>query len=666
MSTTSELASRYIVDTTKRLAEFDTVGGQAFMVTDKENPSLPLYAFVQNPKIPVRYEVMEALQKKKISGLVCPVDYGVMALKLASLSERFVIIFERPQGQSLFIRMRVNKRLNISHLRSTLPLAFASTLAALHKENIIHRHIRPSNLFFVSADRSDDIMIGECVTAPPGYGTPLDLEPMELMFADPHSRGDGSELADMYQMGATLLTYYKNRPIWENRVRDQILTSRTQIGSFQSLVVGSEQSGSIATLVKGLMDDDKINRWDIKDVLNWFEGSAKKRQHSKVIWNLNKSTLFNGHSYSDRRTLADAFANEPKKAIQFVENLDFAAWIAEAIRSEVMEERVEQLLSVQTSERVISSLTKKDYQIVSRVCAHLHPGGPIRYKDISFMSDAVPSTISAFFNAGADEQIIALKEILNDRSLSTLAEIVGERDMVFFNNLGSLKRVTGTVHSVALGRGLERILYNSYRELPCQSIKLMGKYVDDAGKLASALNSSSFQNTIRAVIFDRHIAAYLASRNEQYATIINNISITERDPSRFAVLALDFFSRIQNDHGLDNMTHLLSMLIEGLRPSVSQLKNKKRKEKVKAHLEKMKQDGDIMKLVSSIDLAKIMTIDKRDFARARATFFRLDRHRNQYSHKYTAKDFQSKVTGYKFIRILAFLVFIIFSVITVV
>lgn len=649
---------RYGVDITKPLTEFNTVGGVAYAVIDKEDSSVPLYAFVQKPEVPVRYNVLDDLKGNKIKGLVCPLDYGVMALELDVKCDRFVIIFERPMGGSLFIGKRVNKRVNIALLRSALPLAFASTLVALHNEGITHRHIRPANIFFMNENSDEDIVLGECVTSPPGFGAPVDLEPMELMFADGASRGYGTVAADMYQMGVSLLTLYKNRPIWEKRARETALKTRVSQGSFQALVAGEDLSGSIVNLIKGLMDDDITNRWSISDVLNWFEGNNKRRVHSKESWILNRAIVFNEETYTDKRMLADAFSRAPKKAIKFLEGLDFSTWLAETIRSEVLEERVELLLAVKKKERTVADLSKHDYALLSRVCVHLHPGGPIRYKGLSLMADSLSSTVSGVLSSDSKETYNALKELLDDRYLSILAEIVGERDMNFFNQIGALKKATGTAQSLTLGRGLERVLYNTNKLLPCQSKRFANFFIDDAGKFASALNKSDRKDAIKSAIFDRHVAAFLASRSAAHATIINNFAITERDPSRFSVIALDFFGRIQNEFELPAMTHLTSMLIEGLRASISGLKNKKRKEKVKQLLDNMKKGGDVTKLITKVDLGKILAIDKRDFSRARATYFGLERQKKIFSHKYSAKDFKSKLTGYKVVRNLGFLIFV--------
>lgn len=663
----STFSKRYNVDTAKSLPEFDTAGGKAFMVTDRENSALPLYAFVQTKNIPVRFDLLKDLKESKIPGLVCPVDYGVMTVDLEIQVERLVIIFDRPTGGALFINERVNKRLTVAILRETVPLAFARTLAILHNRKILHRQILPHKLFFVAEGGLAEVVLGECVTVPPGYGNPIDLEPIELMFADPASRGESVDAADMYQMGACLLTYFKNRPVWKDRTRAVSLKTRTQHGSYLALALGEGIAGSLLNLIKGLMHDEIENRWGIADVLNWFEGGKKRKVPTKRNWNLNRPVLFNGQMYSDRRVLADAFASFPKDAIHFLNTLDFSAWVAEIIRSEVMEERVETLIAVSSNaEAGGGSLTKNDHGIIARVCAHLHPGGPVRYKGMSIQMDSMPSTIAAILSTGSKELSSVLKEILNDKLLTSLAEIVGEQDMDFFYHVGNVKKITGTAQSDTLGRGLERVLYNLNRDLPCQSSKFENVWIDDAGKFAMALNSSVNRDFIKAAMFDRHIAAYLASRNEIYARVINGFATTEKDPSRFAIIALDFFGALQIEYELPTMSHLTDLLVESLRATINDLKNKKTKEKVKALLDKMKQGGDITKLTAQVDFGKIQALDKQGFLRAKAAVFGIDRMRKQLSHKFAAKDFQSKFTGYKWLRSVSFIIFIgsVFQVFT--
>ena len=654
----SAFGNRYIVDVSKPLPEFDTVGGKAYAVTDSDNPSLPLYAFVQMPIVPVRYKEMQELKANKVQGMICPHDFGVMMLDFMTRVERFVIIFERPLGEALFIGKRVNKRLTVAILRGAVPLSFVRALAVLHKRSIKHRQIRPDKLFF-SADSGTDIVIGECITVPPGYGMPIDLEPIEVMFADEPSRGEATEAADMYQMGATLLSYFKNRPIWEGRSREASCKLRTQQGSYVALAQGEGIAGSLVNLIKGLMHDELENRFDITDVLNWFEGGKKRKMPTNKNWALNRPVNFNGETFADRRMLADAFSRDPKEAIRFLKNIDFSAWIASTIRSEVMEERVEVLLGVNAEEgAMVTSLGKHDYALLARVCIYLHPGGPIRYRGLSMQIDSLAATLPIVLTSGSKEIQAAMKELLNDKFLTILAEITGEKDMDFFNNVGTVKKSTGTAQSTALGRGLERVLYNLNKDLPCLSQRFQNSWIDNAGKFALALNSSKTRDFIKSALFDRHIAAYLASRNEAYARVINSFSSTEKDPSRFAILALEFFGSIQKEHNLPQMTHLTGLLIEGLRATIQDLKNKKRRDRVKVALDKMKQGGDITKLLGQLDIGKIQALDKQGFVRARAAVFGLERQKKHYSHKYSAKDYHCKLTGYKWVRAVSFLAFI--------
>ncbi len=651
-------SERYIVDVSNPLPEFNTAGGKAFMVTDRENTSLALYAFVQTKTIPARFDLLIDLMKNKIPGLVCPYDYGLMKLDLEGGIERLVIIFDRPLGGCLFINEQVNKRLTVAILRETVPLAFARTLAVLHSRKIIHRQIRPETLFFESESGNAEIIIGECITVPPGYGMYLDLEPIEVMFADPASRGLATQAADMYQMGVCILTYFKNRPVWKDRTRDISIKTRTQHSSYLALALGEGIAGSLVNLIKGLMNDEIENRWDINDVINWFEGNKKRDVPTKKVWGLNRPVQFNGQSYLDRRILADAFAKFPKEALKFIYNLDFTSWIVEVIRSEVLEERVEILLGIHSLEDIGTILTKNDHILLARVCMHLHPGGPIRYKGLSIQIDSMPTTFAAIMASGSLDQEAAIIDILNDKFLLALAEIVGQRDMEFSNHVVSVKKITGTANSDSLGRGLERVLYNLNPDMPCLSAKFENVWIDDVGKFALALNSSANRDFIKSVIFDRHVAAYIASRNDVYARVINSFAVTEKDPSRFAIVALDFFAAVQIEYGLPTMNHLTNLLIESLQVTVNDLKNKKRREKVKAMLEKMKRSGDITKLTSQLDFGKIQALDKQEFLQARAIVYGIERQKKQLSHKFSARDFQSKLVGYKWIRAISFIIFL--------
>ena len=650
----SSFGDRYVVNTTKPIPEFSTRGGDAFAVNDQEKSGGDCYAVVHHPAVPVRNEMYKTLRGKPVSNLICPIERGLMNLTLDGRKvQRLVTIFGRPTGGALMgPDGKLNPRVNANRLRQNVALSILKAITALHKRGFTHRSIMPTNIYF-STPTSDDVVLGECYSMPPGYMQPFGMETLDLALADPTARGVGDVASDYFQMGATLQALYFGEMVWRGRDRDSMLMARVNQGSFWALGGGREIPGALGSLIRGLTADESEERWGAEDVLDWFEGVGKPKRTTMRAWSMNRPTTFKGVAVVDRRLLANAFARDPAEAANFLKSVDFPSWVQMSFRDEVLSERLESLLNVKPDSG-FGGMRADDYKMVARVCMFLHPTGPVHYKTTSLFLDGIPSLVAEAFSRDDRETLSAVVEMLDGKFLQTISEICEIRGVQFGKQIADLRKIMAHATSKQLGKGMERVLYELNPILPCVSLRFSNVWIGSIIQMMRALERIASISNARNILLDRHLAAFCATHGTELEREFNNLAAAQHSPAKFNSLSLNFFGLLQQRCKMESLPNLTAKLVDGLAPAVKGLKNKKRRETVQSALDKSKKGGDIGKLCTEVNMIKVQAEDAREFSQARTLVSRLERERKKLTRKILPNDPEAIAVGLKGVRIVAF------------
>lgn len=649
----SAFGDRYEVVTASPLPEFSTRGGDAYVVRDKEKSGGDLYALVHHPSVPLRNEVYKTLRGKPIANLICPLDRGLMNLHInGKRTQRLVTVLGRPTGGALMgLDGKLNPRVNANRLRQNVALSILKAITALHKRGFMHRSIMPTNIYF-STPNSDDVVLGECYSMPPGYMQPFGMEALDLALADGTARGVGDVESDYYQMGAAMQALYFGEKVWKGRNRDSMLMARVNQGSFWALNGGREVPGALGSLIRGLMADEVEERWGAEEVLDWFEGVGKPKRTTMKAWSMNRPTNFKGVAVVDRRLLAHAFARDPAEAASFLKSIDFPSWVQMSFRDEILTDRLESLLNVKPDSG-FGGMRSDDYKMVTRVCMFLHPTGPIHFKGHSFFLGGVSSLIAEAFSRDDRETLSAIVELLDAKFLQTLADISEVQGVKLGTQLSDLRRMMPFAASKQLGKGMERVLYELNPILPCVSQRFGNVWIGSVIQLMRALERIAANGTTRNILLDRHLAAFCATHGVDLEREFNNLAAAQHNPAKFNSLSLNFFGLLQQRCKMEALPSLTSKLVDGLAPAVKGLKNKKRREQVQAALEKSKKGGDIARLVSEVNMVKVQAQDAREFAQAKNLVAKLERERKKLMKKVLPNDPDARKAGLRGSRLVA-------------
>ena len=182
------LHDRYLIDTASPLPNLDQPSAKAYTVEDRRDQARSLFGLVCTPGLPTRINAMTELRDADLDGLLPMVEYDT--IDWPPLGQRsMVVIYERPKGGRVLDAMEAGafKCTEYEFPRQIMDPLFAGlkNIAAL---NIPHRAIRARNVFFMD-EEMQTMVLGDCVTSPPGFDQPPMFEPADRGMAQPGGRG---------------------------------------------------------------------------------------------------------------------------------------------------------------------------------------------------------------------------------------------------------------------------------------------------------------------------------------------------------------------------------------------------------------------------------------------------------------------------------------------
>jgi len=163
----SMLFDRFEIDTAKPIPLLDTPSARAYGAEDRRDPGRDLYALICAPSVPPRANQMATLKGSGIPGLLELVEWGPMDWPL--LGQRcMAVVYERPLGGTLADAFSAGGRVSDYDVPRRVVEPLVRSLKDLAATAVSHRAIRPNNLFYRDESRHTPLL-GDCVTAPPGF-----------------------------------------------------------------------------------------------------------------------------------------------------------------------------------------------------------------------------------------------------------------------------------------------------------------------------------------------------------------------------------------------------------------------------------------------------------------------------------------------------------------
>ncbi len=233
----------------------------------------------------------------------------------------------------------LSKHLSFDHdfLMEVIAYSLNEGLHAIHEAGIIHRDIKPNNLFL--NEDSTSIIIGD-------FGISSTLDQGSVALTENANRTNGyaapevysryiSEESDYYSFGITLLELAIGENPFKHLTEQQIL----KMTLMDQIDIPANIPDRLTTLIKGLTRKDRNIRWGYSEVKKWLNG-----EHVAVAEDTFKRNIrpyrFEGKDINSLEELAMMFAENwdvAKKHLYSGLVKDFVGQFGEEFEVKVME-----------------------------------------------------------------------------------------------------------------------------------------------------------------------------------------------------------------------------------------------------------------------------------------------------------------------------------------
>lgn len=625
------LNKRFRLLTGSRLPEFDLGGAEAVVARDQRNPDDKLFARICPADALPRFTELTNLKHMMEANVMRPLDSGPVRWPGGD-GHRLAVIFQRPEHGTLMTpsgdKIIALKTDEIS--RAVLgPIVL--TLAYMTQRTVTHRGIRPDNIHWSGSSRST-VMLGDCITHAPASLQPVVFETIESGMTPPTRRGAGTPADDFYSLGVTILALATGQIPLQGMPDAEIIQEKLRRGSFSALMAGERPPFGLRELLRGLLTDNSHDRWGLEQIEQWLGGSLRSTVQETRSGHVERVFDFDGRNYSNLRGLAQAFGQNWKAAAKAIKDPGFGKWLARSVTDDDLMDRVSMV--VEHGADANSKGTIGAHQ-VSQVCVLLDLSGPIRYKGLVVMPNAIGNCLAEAFQAKDKETIGLVAELVSTGAAADWYDFQSPTDQVLYEaEIKQLKQMQSLLRHTGPGYGIERCLYMLNTNVPCASELLKDHYISDIRDLLPLLERISASKAGLGSIVDRHLTAFIACRiRSNIDRQLSQIESAEGDRNTIRLAMLGIFARTQFKFGPEELPHLTKWFAEDLEQCVERINAKSLREQLRNKTRSSGGTGRLTELYTCLSNDKVFLRNAnakehavREFADAAREIAQLESH----------------------------------------
>jgi hypothetical protein len=605
---TALLRDQYEIYAKQPIPELDRGAIKAYGVYDRKGSGQgTLMAYVTEPALVPRQRMIPRVMGINNQHLGRLISHGTAYWPPAK-AERQVFIYEHSFYQPLF---NPDKPYGLGwkpeRVISTIVKPMIGLLRDMRDRELVHGSISPNNLFIVGSEGNERIILGDCLSAPAGYLQDALCEPIDRMMADPLGRGTGSFEDDIYSLGVILTYALRTRDPYEGKTPDFLLREKIEIGSYAVFSSKERFQGPILDLLRGMLYDDKNLRWSVEEMDAWQDG---QRQSPKQTYRKSKASrpiTFNDEKYFRPNILANDLHLNVQEAVKLIENDTLSQWVLRSLEDRAAYSRIEDAKSSAQEGGLSQGYAER---LLCRVSIALDPESPIRYGGLSFTPEGFASIMAEAYVSRKSMQLYA--EVINQAIINYWLQKQNDLDIDVGGLISRFDGARSYIRQTSLGYGLERCLYFMNPDVHCISDKLKRYIVFTPEDLLFALDDIGRDADRPEMFIDRHICAFLAVKDrkiiEPYIQDINA-------PEKFVQILgnVKVLAAIQKRSKIENLTGLTKWVSEIVSPVYERFHDRELRAKMKERIERLREDGDVSKMISIVDNLDTITDDFNNF-----------------------------------------------------
>jgi hypothetical protein len=597
-----------------RLPDCDSPNAQAYAAVDLASPKARVFGLICDPDLPPRNGVLPLFAKLAGKPILFPEDWGVIDWP-ATGGRASAIVLRRPAGPRLLAPGAAPARpLRDSDVKHKILMPLLPVFRALEEQSLTHCAVRADNLFFDGTERSA-VVLGEGFSEPPGYSQPAIYETIERGMAMPAGRGAGRVGDDLYALGITLAILALGRDPCAGMSAQEVVTAKLRAGTYAALVGGARLPLQLLELLRGLLCDDRRDRWTVADLEMWVNARHICPKQPVLPAKAQRPFDLAGESCWSARTLAHAMARNWDAAARAVSTDAIGDWLRRSLLNDKLAESVaEAELSVQSAS---PPALAKDL-LVAETLVLLDPGAPLRYKDLAASVDSLGQVLAIEFERAETRQTFVEAVTGGLPQAWFAAQPVGQQWLMEIRrDLHRAKELLGQWGSEI---GVVRCLYELNPDGPCRSPLLAKRNVTSVPLLLEELERLAGQGPPDEPPVDLHIGAFCAARLRHTPKQLLAGLFRPEDERAQRMAMLTLLGTAQRESGSRPFPALAGWLVRSLGPVVETYRNRVLRSQIAKEVERQAAKGDLAELAALIDSETTRGQDAAGFQKAKARF----------------------------------------------
>ena len=636
------LKERYEIDFNAPLEWLNNNGGTAFRVSDRIDSRRELFALVCGSETCPRSSFLPYLKSIDHPNILKLVEYGII---FAPTEKRntVVLIYVIPQGGRVLDHLEeVGYKTNPQKLKQVI-LSLISASEVLKGYGITHRAIRPENLYFKSKDYNE-IMLGDCLAAFPGYYQPAAYETIESLMAMTSGRGNGSEKNDIYAIAASCIRLLSNKEPMAGLSTAEIIRIKLKKGSYNALTADEKISTGLVNLLKGMLADTPSLRWSFIQTYNFIEGKSPYLQNTSLVERPKRALVINNEKcYTSKEVAYNLYLN-PNDAWELIKSGKLLEWVKNGLENEDIYNQLDKIIT-QISEGDNRDIT------IAQIGIILDPLAPIHIRDISVFPDGAPKAI--FYCLKNNININNFYDLFNSDLIRSW--YIKQEDIRSPSNLSEQKI---NINRKDIGYGIDRIIYDFDEDLPCLSPLVGDEYVNNATRVLKALdnNYANIKGDVKP--YDKNLVAFLRSKlGKKIDGIILDLNSNKESLQISAIIRL--YADMQKKYGPAQLANLGQWLASISKPVIESYHNLKIQKKIEKDLVKVSKSGKIIEIYQALEDEETKKEDLELYQKVKKEIIALINEKNKILTQSNKMIEEAQENALKFTGILAVMTMIV-------
>ncbi len=593
-------AGRYKIQPGFVLPHLATSAARAYLTYDAEDPNRELYALVLDPKVPVRLTAILAAKDIPHDALMKPIRWGQVDW-VGSGQEEVVIILPQPPGSPLLQSMDSKTQYwTVREIKRDFLMPIMDLLRRMQEDRLTHRNIRPTNLYRRESDGS--VVSGQIYSAPPGFEQPSMFESIERAMCPPISRGIGDLSDELFALGVTIMVLGLGFNPVAGMDEEELLQQRIAVGSYNALLGSNKIHADLAPVVRSLLRDEEHERWSLPDLSNWVNSGRVNPTQPLPETRADRRLEFNGRTAHTGRELAHHLSSDWDAAIKFASDNVIELWVDRSLKNRELSKEISECGLIGSS----GPRKMTDDIRLSRVIMKLDPTGPIRFRGMTVMPDAIgPASSLALREKGLSGDYT---DLVLGKMMSFWHEAQPRPKTWMLTASEVVDKAANFLSDSAPGFSIERCVYELNPALPCLSPLLKGRVPLQPRELMECIERHAETDEL---LFDRHIAAFLAARiTGRVDRELHDYARASGDAQK-SMAQLRLLAYVQSKNSAVVTKELFRIFLDKLQPTLSSYRNVRLRDELLKDAKKAASRGRLSDLVQIVDNAKKRRWDER-------------------------------------------------------